>query len=186
MNTVGFGVGRPKLAVYIANRPVNDHYPRLNVLQPLAPGELQSIVANNSNHWRKAFNVLAKVLWQLNWPEVTGNAASTWQDYRDQHLLQAHSEEALLFSPPVFSCRACLSVPGNSAKPSLDQNRWHVVAGKTYAAALDLPPLTWLDAYFAINKECQLIVSPYLDYRQLSNERIKILADQLKFTPDAE
>ena len=47
-----------------------------------------------------------------------------------------------------------------------------IIAGKTYAAQLPLLPLTWLDNYFAINKEARLIVAPYPDYRQLSNERI--------------
>jgi hypothetical protein len=51
----------------------------------------------------------------------------------------------------------------------------HVIAGKTYAAQLDLPPLIWLDNYFAVNKEFRIIVAPYPDYRQLSNARIEYL-----------
>ena len=152
---IGLGAENMRLAIYIANRPLNAQYPSLITLQPLVAGELQNIVANNSNHWRKVFNVFAKILWQIQWPQSTNNTASRWQDYRDQHLLQAHSYEALLFSPP-----------------DLEAPHIKIVAGKTYAAALSLPPLKWLDAHFAVNKAHQLIVCPYLDYRQLSNERI--------------
>lgn len=170
---VGFGVSQALIAVYIANRPLNDHYPTFNTLQPLAPGELNHIVANNTNHWRKVFNVYAKLLWQLGLPfyeaNVGQNLARSWQQYRDQHLLQAHSREALLFSEPQFF---------NPPKgPQKVVAKVSIIAGKTYAASLNLPPLTWLDAHFAINAQAKVVVSPYLDYRQLSNERIEKLAD---------
>ncbi len=179
---VGLGVSQAPLAIYIANRPVNDHYPTLNHLQSLAAGELSHIVANNTNHWRKVFNVYAKVLWQLKWHQkrpagdhlksrctqttTTVNPAKSWQEYRDTQLLQAHSHEALLFSAPHFGPSTQL--------PSQPQIK--IIAGKTYAAALSLPPLTWIDTYLAVNTEAHLVVSPYLDYRQLSNERIETLA----------
>lgn len=195
---IGLGSSSFRLAIYIANRPCNDHYPSLNLLQPLGSGELQHIVANNTNHWRKAFNVYAKLLFELEWPafskkiwgdigsvkeECSGDCAmeygaiennsidesaieekcQTWQQYRDNHFLQQHSAEALLFSAPD------LSLP----------NVIHVVAGKTYASELDLPPLHWLDNHFAVNQASRLIVCPYLDYRQLSNERIERLAEMI-------
>lgn len=196
---VGLGSQCFHLAMYIANRPCNDHYPTLDRLQPLEVGELQHIVANNTNHWRKVFNVYAKLLFELDWPtfvkktwpdsysinarsinagaadlELTSTECSaydsvgeychTWQHYRDNCFLQHHSAEALLFSPPDFS----------------QPNVIHVVAGKAYANELDLPPLHWLDHHFAINKASRLIVCPYLDYRQLSNERITRLVELIK------
>lgn len=156
-HAVGIGGAAYRLAIYIANRPANDDYSSLNCLQALAPNELAHIVANNTNHWRKAFNVFAKVLWQLDWPDKTNNTSNSWQQYRESHLLQAHSLEALLFSPPDFQRQGVVA---------------HIVAGKTYAQSLALPPLTWRDNYFAMNKDYRLIVCPYLDYRQLSNARI--------------
>lgn len=150
----GFGDAEARLAIYIGNRPPLDDYPRLAHVKPLWPGEIAHIVANTSNHWRKAFNVYAKLLDQLNWPGVS--EAGSWQAYRDQRLLQAGGDAALLFSPPDLNC----------------SDRVHVIAGKTYAAALSLPPLTCVDTYFAVHAESRLIVSPYLDYRQLSNARI--------------
>ncbi|MDO3381102.1 DUF6942 family protein [Gilvimarinus algae] len=155
------GLGDPDyaLAFCIANRPALDHYPALERIAPLAPGELQHIVANSSNHWRKLFSVYAKCLYALgpasHWP-------SRWQDYRDKHLLQAGSGCALLFTPPAGG------------------ERLHIVAGKTYAAALGLNQLEWLDAHFAIDVAHRQIVTPYLDYRQLSNERIERLAELIR------
>lgn len=181
---IGLGGASPSLLMYIANRPVGARYESLETYEPILAGELQSIVANNSNHWRKAFNVYAKVLWQLDWSRKSGlgdessmpGAASvnSWQEYRDSHLLQAHSREAMLFSAPDFS-KTQTSKPRNSQ--SLNSATVHWVVGKTYAAALALPALTWLDAHFAINREHRLIVSPYVDYRQLTNERIAQFAD---------
>lgn len=158
----GFGDARAQLVIYLANRPLLDDYPSLNELKPLLPGELAHIVANTSNHWRKAFNVYAKLLEQLHWPGVQDSGS--WQDYRDNRLLQPGCATALLFSPPDLT----------------RTDRVHVVAGKTYAAQLSLPPLTWVDAYFAVNEEYRLIVSPYLDYRQLSNARIAQLVELIR------
>lgn len=144
------------VAFCIANRPALDHYPTLDTLVPLAPGELSHIVANTSNHWRKLFSVYAKFIYQLgpqpDWPE-------RWQDYRDQRLLQPGSKTALLFNAP---------------QP--ERGVLHIVAGKTYASQLNLAGLEWLDAHFAVNTQQRIVVSPYLDYRQLSNERITRLA----------
>lgn len=162
-NEVGLGDADSRLAIYLANRPQLDGYPQLDELKPLMPGELSHIVANTSNHWRKAFNVYAKLLGQLHWPGV--QEAGSWQQYRDRRLLQAGCDTALLFSPPDLT-----------ATRLAQRQRVHVVAGKTYAAQLSLPPLMWIDAYFAVNAEFRLIVSPYLDYRQLSNARLEQLA----------
>jgi len=44
-----------------------------------------------------------------------------------------------------------------------------------------LPPLVWLDSSFAINKEQRVIVAPYPDYRQLSNEKIAGLVELMLY-----
>lgn len=149
---IGLGSSRATVCFYIANRPPIDDYPQLDVLRPLASGELAHIVEHTSNHWRKVFNVYAKVLFDWYGPHTAGS----WQEYRDQQLFQQQAQEALLFSTPPIGTGQQL----------------HIIAGKTYAQRLDLPPLTWLDAHFAIHKAQRLIVAPYPDYRQLSNARI--------------
>lgn len=162
---IGFGSQESGIKIYIANRPPIDDYPLLNDLRGLAAGELTHIVNNTSNHWRKVFNVYAKFL--FNWYQQQGRTdlPDSWQIYREQTLFQAHSSEALLFSAPQLQAA---------------NTTFHIVAGKTYAATLKLPPLTWLDSHFAINKDFRVIVSPYPDYRQLSNARIASLIKLMK------
>lgn len=113
LNPIGLGSTRAQIHLYIANRPMIDHYPQLCHLQSLVAGEIAHITRHTSNHWRKVFNVYAKFL-------------------------------------------------------------------KTYAARLSFPSLLWIDEHFAINRAHRLIVSPYPDYRQLSNMRIAQLIDIMR------
>lgn len=158
----GFGSTSSSINFYIANRPPIDEYPQMTELRGLALGELAYIVEHTSNHWRKVFNVYAKLLFDWHTRHQRKNLPDTWQSYRDWELFQPDSQEALLFSPPQFGS---------------NQLAIHIIAGKTYAATLNLPPLVWFDAYFALNKEYRIIVAPYPDYRQLSNERIARLIE---------
>jgi len=160
---VGLGAQEFKLAIYIANRPPLAPYLTLEELHPLAAGEIKHIADQTGNHWRKIFNVSAKFLFELqqSYPQQTH---TTWQQLRDQSLYQLDSEIALLFSKPNLS----------------DDNLVHVIAGKTYAQALGLEDLIWLDPHFAISPNAKLIVCPYLDYRQLSNSRITQLVGLVK------
>ncbi|WP_331345526.1 DUF6942 family protein [Cellvibrio sp. UBA7661] len=160
MKPIGLDSTSSNINFYIANRPPLDDYPVMNELRGLAAGELAHIVKHTSNHWRKAFNVYAKLLFDWHKRQGRKDLPNTWQAYRDLELFQSHSQEALLFSAPDLN---------------RNTKTIHIIAGKTYAAYLNLPPLVWLDNYFAINKELRLIVAPYPDYRQLSNERIEKL-----------
>lgn len=164
-NPIGLGATNSKINFYIANRPPIDDYPAMNELRSLVAGELAHIVKHTSNHWRKAFNVYAKLLFDWHRSTQPNYLPASWQDFRDLELFQPHSQEALLFSAPVLDKQAATI---------------HIIAGKTYAARLDLPSLIWLDTYFAINKEYNVIVAPYPDYRQLSNERIARLIELMK------
>jgi hypothetical protein len=162
MNPIGLGSFDSKINFYIANRPPIDDYPVLNELRAVAMGELQHIVRHTSNHWRKAFNVYAKLLFDWYQHQQRKDLPGSWQEYRDLELFQSHSCEALIFSAPDFKKNNTTIL---------------IIAGKTHASQLDLPPLLWLDSHFAINKEFNLIVAPYPDYRQLSNERIARLIE---------
>ncbi|WP_415895395.1 DUF6942 family protein [Neptuniibacter sp. PT34_22] len=158
--TVGLGAQGFKIAIYIANRPPIEPYPTLDHLRPLSSGEIKHIADQTGNHWRKIFNVSAKFLFELQ----SDVEFKTWQVLRDQSLFQAESPIALLFSKPDLT----------------EPNRIHIIAGKTYAQALGLENLLWLDPYFAIDKDNKVIVCPYLDYRQLSNARISQLVGLVK------
>jgi hypothetical protein len=162
---IGFGSQNRILNFYIANRPPIDDYPLMAEYRGLAKGELEHIVKHTSNHWRKVFNVYAKLLFDWYQLQNRDHLPASWQSYRDEDLFQAHSQESLLFSAPQFN---------------VHDKAIHIIAGKTYAATLNLPQLIWLDSYFAFNKECRLIVAPYPDYRQLSNKRIARLIELMR------
>ncbi|MCF2857776.1 hypothetical protein L1286_09855 [Pseudoalteromonas sp. SMS1] len=168
--TQGFGVPNGLLAVYIENRPPLEEFKNLNKIIPLQAGEIDYINQACGNGWRKVFNVFSKFIAELKHPDhsftkLPGGDAR-WQTYRDSTLLQAHSQEALLFSAP-----------------DLTQNsyNWHIIAGRTYAKQLlreqiFTHSLVWLDDEFAIDEKHNLIICPYFDYRQLSNIKITKLA----------
>ena len=159
---VGFGNIRCSVGLYIANQPDMDGYRDLNQLLSLSSGEIDHIVTETGNHWRKIFNVSAKFMFQfLSESENKEPLPNSWQEYRDSVLFQKHSPLSLLFSPP-----------------RTDQNNMiHIVAGRTYAAELGLTDLIWIDEEFAISENRKLIVCPYLDYRQLNNAKITRLVD---------
>lgn len=169
-NIIGFGCPDFTFAVYIANRPSMVEYSQLNTLMPMMAGEIESINQACGNGWRKVFNVYAKVLFALSTETFNfQRKAESWQQYRDQWLLQQKSKTALLFSSPQL-------IPGSTII--------HIICGRTYAKQLINTQqlkvnLTWFDNEFAVNKQHQLIVCPYFDYRQLSNQKIERLATMI-------
>lgn len=170
LSASGFGDPAAGFRVYIANRPPMAEYAYLPAVQPLQRGEIELINSACGNGWRKIFNVYAKLLFALDVKQFTySRQAASWQQFRDQYLLQTASDTALLFSPPELQ-------PGNKTV--------HIIAGRTYAKALPdagLPAqLNWLNNEFAIDKFNRLLVCPYFDYRQLNNEKLAYLAQLIK------
>ncbi len=147
----GLGDINARFSVYIANRPPLDEYHYLVGMRSMIDGDIARIAQQTGNHWRKIFNVYAKLAFAL---KTEGFA--TWQLYRDAFLLRENSSQALLFS-----------------EPDLSQTGLHIVMGRTYAKTLMLDAkLTAVDADFQIDKNKRLLVVPYFDYRQLSNEKL--------------
>ncbi|WDE12774.1 DUF6942 family protein [Thalassomonas haliotis] len=160
----GLGTAKAKLKVYIENIPPLPQYQQLDSLTAMAPGEIKTIADLTGNHWRKIFNVYAKL-----WHQLHPDCAASWQQFRDETLLQAHGQQALLFSPPDFTA----NTGGNE--------HISIIMGRTYAAKIGIAEhCYWLSPDFAINETKKLIVSPYFDYRQLSNVKIEQLAGLIK------
>ena len=163
----GLGDGAGVMRVYIANRPPFTFIEQNNSIAPLQQSEIYAVGQACGNGWRKVFNVYAKLMYALSPQRAIGMQAAefaSWQAYRDQRLLQKNSATALLFSP--------------SAPDFSDPDVIHLVAGRTFASSLNLPPtLVWLDKEFAIDRDNKLIVCPYFDYRQLSNSKIILLIE---------
>ncbi|WP_438863038.1 DUF6942 family protein [Neptunicella sp.] len=159
----GLGDNNYQIAVYIANTPPLTEYLQLQQISPLLPGELYAIGQSCGNGWRKVFNVYAKLIFALSAERFTfTSSTSTWQDYRDSTLLQAGSGTALIFGSP---------------KNSGNRQVIRIICGKTHGlTSFTDYAFEWLDAHFAVCREHNMIVCPYFDYRQLTNERIERLA----------
>ena len=147
----GLGDINAEFTVYIGNRPPLDEYLHLRSIKALQQGDVDAIVSQTGNHWRKIFNLYAKLGFMLN-----TQGYRSWQCYRDGFLLSKESRQALLFSPPDLR------------RPGL-----HIITGRTYAQSLQLDAgLVAVDADFQIDTNKRLLVVPYFDYRQLSNEKL--------------
>ncbi|KKO45878.1 hypothetical protein WG68_07580 [Arsukibacterium ikkense] len=171
---VGFGDSKAAVSVYIARPPPMAEYAGLRQVKPLQTGEIDLINSACGNGWRKVFNVYAKLLFALNAGQFGfATQAASWQQYRQQHLLQAGSSTALLFSAPDLQ----------SAMKTV-----HIIAGRTHAKALleaGLPTqLNWLNNEFAVDKHNRVLVCPYFDYRQLTNEKLAFLAQLIRALDD--
>ncbi|TQV89125.1 DUF6942 family protein [Aliikangiella coralliicola] len=157
---VGIGSQQARLAVYIANRPPLPEFTGLNDFRPMVSGEIKCIADLTGNHWRKIFNCYAKLSFLLD-----SNNYSSWQELRDNQLLQSNGNEQLLFSPPDINESRIIKI----------------ICGRTYFKDLNLNiSVDWVDSYFGLNFESKLIVTPYFDYRQLTNQRIEQLVDYIK------
>ncbi len=153
----GYGDANFTLAVCIEHPPeVVDCQPQVG-LRPLKPGDIAKIVAQTSNHWRKIFNLFAKIQFGL-----TNTSHGTWQQYRERQLLQAQSGHALLFSVPDEQLTL--------------NNCCYLVSGKTFAEKNNLLLACHdIGDGFYIHKTKRIIVTPYFDYRQLSNAKLERL-----------
>lgn len=110
--------------------------------------DVGALVAANSNHWRKILNLLAKVACPV---------ADDWRRYRDQVLFQ---ETALCFAP-VLAQGPC----------------WHWIGGKENLLRFTglrhrARPLHGAPE-IAVDPQKRLLLTPYLDYRQLSNALVE-------------
>ena len=159
MMPIGLGDSKARLAVFNANRPPLEFYQNLDFCKAIECHEIKTIADSTGNHWRKIFNCYAKLAFELD-PQ----SFQTWQDLRDEYLLQKNSGYGLFFSPPESN-----------------QNQIKIVSGKQYWEQLNLNiSVQWIDPFFAVCRQNRLIVSPYFDYRQLSNVKITQLVSLIR------
>ncbi len=159
---VGVGDRHYRVAVCIGNCPDMPEFQTLDSLKPLEYGDIQRIVDATGNHWRKIFNIFAKLMYQLD-----KHTETTWQDYRDCILLQQGCGHALIFSS------------FESLPPS--DGAFLIVAGKSYAKELGVfESVKLLGEGIYIDTSANVIVTPYFDYRQLSNRKLDMLISLIK------
>lgn len=166
----GLGEQSAHFKVFMGNRPNFDFMPSKDKFSALTSGDIYSIGQACGNGWRKVFNVFAKLLYAL--PDSISPIKthhSCWQDYRDKELLQIESNTALVF--------AALH---QDIQDSMTSDDITIIMGKTYANTLNLPDtLNWIDDKFAVDSKFKLIVCPYFDYRQLTNNGLLFLVNIL-------
>ncbi|OEE67653.1 hypothetical protein A1OO_18095 [Enterovibrio norvegicus FF-33] len=171
MNTVhafSLGSGNPSINVYVEKAPplhaLWGEMPLTGSHTPLINGDINAIGQAGGNGWRKVFNVYAKLLFAL--PEdstLRPLGFSTWQRFRDEALLQQASNAALYFGRHDLLTLA-------------DSGGIHIIAGKTHAQKLGIAEqCVWLDKDFARHPTLPIVICPYFDYRQLSNQKIDVL-----------
>lgn len=176
----GLGDAQYRIAACIDKRPAFMHLDELSGFQGLVDGEIAAIGQACGNGWRKVFNVYSKLIYALPaalQPSLAG--CSSWQQYRDNRLLQPGSSTALLFGVAT-ALAVCATPPRQQVR---------LIAGRQHARQLigaGAPlQLVWLDSEFAIDVAQRLVVCPYLDYRQLSDEKIRRLVNLLqRLTPE--
>lgn len=159
-NSQGLGDASPLLVVCAPHWPPTLQPSQRKQLSPLSGDDLNQLVLAGGNHWRKIFNLYAKLLHGLTPLEPD------WQSCRDQRLLQSGSACALVFE------QGWRPEPGQLC----------LVMGQTYGRSLG-----WLTSDqvlhaehpFVQHPEQAVIVTPYFDYRQLSNARLTALVQQI-------
>ncbi len=165
MPQVGFGNAHSKVAVVVENRPPMSAFDSLSTVFPLELIHLTQIVDQCGNHWRKIINCYAKLMFQL-----TDRTIGSWQEYRDTQLLRADSDECLLFSPTSFD-------------EALKHHRVVIVTGKIFAQTMPFyGEMNWLSSTFAQHPSKPILIAPYFDYRQLSNQKLDFLVQLLRST----
>ncbi|WP_051207082.1 DUF6942 family protein [Saccharospirillum impatiens] len=157
-NLPGLGDRSPLLVVYAPHRPPRCEPDQPEPYSPVTDGELQQLVQAGGNHWRKILNLYAKLLHGLTPLE------SDWQTCRDQRLLRSGSACALLFeqSHTPEPGQLCL-VMGQT----FGRTEGWLTSGQTLPA----------EQPFIQHPKQAVIVTPYFDYRQLSNARLASLVE---------
>ena len=150
------------LFLYIQNRPPLPQFAPGCGVQPLLTGDIAAIAQQTGNHWRKVFNVLAKVL--FDWIE---HSFDSWQQLRDEQLLQGNDGIVMYFvDGPELLHRAQLNLTETT-------DACHWLVGEQNGMALSGQNLVWLNEHFAQVPGKSIWTTPYLDYRQFSNIKIE-------------
>lgn len=138
--------------------------PRLALYLPHRPNALaqlvdapsaSALVTANSNHWRKIVTLLAK---------LASPVADDWRKFRDQELFQ---HTALCFAPQLSGTAAWHWIGGKDNLQRFDNLRYN-------ARPLPNSPEVLIDPAH------QLLLTPYPDYRQLSNALVEQIRTALE------
>ena len=143
------GRATPRLVLYLPHRP------KAFVELTQTPC-VETLLSNNSNHWRKIITILAK---------VCGPDCDDWRSFRDK----------VLFDDSALSSASNLHANLKST--------WHWVGGKENLqrfTGLEHSALPLKDCkQVSIDPAKRLLLTPYPDYRQLNNSTISAIRTTL-------
>ena len=163
MQFQGFGSPQANLIIYCNNTPTTSLLIN-NQIIPICYPDIEKINTDNGNGWRKIFNVYAKLLFEINPLKF-----KSWQDLRNDFLLQSHCNHQLVLNPDSI--------------PSLNNNTLQILMGKTFALThYNETQIDWIEPHIAKVKDENVFITPYFDYRQFNNEKIKNFAKIVKTT----
>ncbi|KXF81740.1 DUF6942 family protein [Enterovibrio coralii] len=170
MNTFSIGNPNATFNVYVEKpaplAELTGVEPDFGSVTPLKNGDIKALGDLGGNGWRKVFNVYAKLLFALDsTSRWFPSGYTSWQAFRDEALLQTHSDFAIHFS--------------NIAIDQTDkQGTIHIIAGRTHAMHSGIAEqCVWMNQEFARHPTKPILVCPYFDYRQLSNVKIEYLVN---------
>ncbi|WMS88499.1 DUF6942 family protein [Pleionea litopenaei] len=161
------GLGNPsaRLRFVIENPPPMSQYQHLSTVLPLSTQQRAAIEQACGNHWKKIFACLAKIS-----QPIFGEINETWQDYRQERLLRSRGNEALLFHHNELSLSDLLP----------ESNRVTLVMGKRLSQLLAIEGNLCEKGDFFEVADTSVVITPYPDYRQLSNAKIDRLITLIK------
>ncbi|WP_102528406.1 hypothetical protein [Shewanella sp. 10N.286.51.B7] len=159
------------IAFYLPNPPTlpaNIHYDN--------PHFIKQIIELNGNHWRKIVTIMAKII-------AHSDSADAWRECRED-----------LFLPSPQKLTVKLLINHTTLNPDA---KVHIICGQQALEELQQHALSKAESLnnFDINQAIlhakpidekqkimahkQVLITPYLDYRQFSNQQISVVRDYI-------
>ncbi|NRB39175.1 MAG: hypothetical protein HRU20_12015 [Pseudomonadales bacterium] len=155
------------LRLYLPHRPPMQEFESLNGIKLLQHGDINTIIAATGNHWRKIFVIFSKIAAALDSRQLD------WKTYQQNHLLQGSGSELLVFCDDQGELASQLINEVNT-------QTIHLFSGKACAEAAGcMPYCEALESGFYRSHQGNVFITPYFDYRQLSNVKIDYLLSLL-------
>ncbi|WP_144209033.1 DUF6942 family protein [Shewanella donghaensis] len=160
-NPVILGAENAELAFYLPTPPVTTtswHWQK--------PDAIEQIIKDNGNHWRKIFTIMAKIA-------AANDAPDSWRECRD---LIFNNSKKLASVPVNFSqCNIIIN-----ATELNTHSQVHIICGQEALGKIHDPSFksaaVAIDDKQKIMAHEQILITPYLDYRQFPN----VLIEQLR------
>jgi len=146
MQSIGVKEAQAKTIFILPTAPKGHYF--LNDDHCLSPVSVADIIVQDGNHWRKILTIMAKL----------SIKQGDWRHYRDELLLNQY--ERIEFALPRY----------------FNKDVMYFVCGKEMQSALDeeFQTITYLNEKHTLGVYKNVVLCPYLDYRQYSNKDIDV------------